>query len=530
MTAVSRRALLGMTATGLAAAAGVGVPFLRGVSGRSSTGLTLPSRAPVPRPFQRRLTVPPVLRPTRSDATTDHYDITQVVARAAILPGLSTPLWTYNGSFPGPTIRSRRGRAVQVRHTNRLPLPTVVHLHGGRTPHDSDGYPIDFVYPADMSYIAAHHSEKQMTAGHGPMMVMTGGDIREGHRTYVYPLDQRAATLWYHDHRMDFTGPSVWRGLAGFHLHADDEETALRLPGGDRDIPLMITDRSFDADGSLLYPSLDATLVNQPGVRGDYVAGVLGDVMLVNGTPWPVTTVQRGTYRLRFLNACNARRLSLRLDPPPPAGLTQIGTDAGLLAGPVQHDHLELAPAQRLDVLADFSAYDPGMRVTLVNDFDAGAMGQVMRFVVGDGRPEPFRVPDRLSTITPLRAAGAVVTRRFGFHAGDVNDRAGWLIGQAPFSSGDIAAHVRLGTTEIWQLRADFHHPVHLHGSPFQVLARGSDGPGPYDAGWKDTIDLRPGEQAEILIRFDGYPGKYVFHCHNLEHEDMAMMANFVAA
>ncbi|WP_285680453.1 multicopper oxidase domain-containing protein [Actinoplanes sp. NBRC 103695] len=122
-------------------------------------------------------------------------------------------------------------------------------------------------------------------------------------------------------------------------------------------------------------------------------------------------------------------------------------------------------------------------------------------------------------------ALDAVVTRRFGFRTGDGT----WLVSGEPFSPDTVAARVKLGTTELWQLNADFHHPVHIHLSPFQVLARGSGGPGPYDAGWKDTIDLRPGEQAKILIHFDGYPGKYVFHCHNLEHEDMAMMANFTA-
>ncbi|WP_246612380.1 multicopper oxidase family protein [Paractinoplanes bogorensis] len=505
MTTLSRRALLGMA--GLSAAAGIGIPLGRGLAAPTSTGQLLRSRAPRPPLFQRRLTVPPVLRPTRSAGDTDHYEIVQTAVRAEILPGLTTELWTYNGSFPGPTIHSTRGRTVRIRHVNRLPVPTVVHLHGGRTPAADDGYPIDFVHPLDMAQHVGHHM---------------GGDVSHGERTYTYPLDQRAATLWYHDHRMDFTGPSVWRGLAGFHLHHDDEEAALGLPAG---VPLMIADRSFDRDGSLLYPAR----AGGHGVTGDYVAGVLGDVMLVNGVPWPTHPVGRGTYRFRLLNAANARRLSVRLDPPPPTGLVRIGTDGGLLAAPIRHDHLELAPAQRFDILVDFSAYAPGTVVTMVNDFDIGAMGQIMRFVVGDERLAPFAVPDRLSTVTPPRASDAVVTRRFDFRTGEIAGHDGWLVGQQPFHPDVIAAHVKLGTVEIWQLNADFHHPVHLHLSPFQVLGRGSGGPGPYDAGWQDTIDLRPGEQAKILVHFDGYPGKYVFHCHNLEHEDMAMMANFVA-
>jgi spore coat protein A len=336
-----------------------------------------------------------------------------------------------------------------------------------------------------------------------------------GRRTYTYPLAQRAATLWYHDHRMDFTGPSVWRGLVGFHLVRDDEEDALNLP---RDLPLMITDRSFDADGSLMYPSADPML-RTPGVTDAYMAGVLGDVMLVNGTPWPVAQVDGTAYRLRILNGCNARRLDLRLDPGD--GLVQIGTDGGLLAAPLGHTHFELAPAQRLDAIVDFSDYRPGTNVTLYNDFDGGRMHEIMRFRVGD-RGARFTMPDRLSTIDPLPEP--VTTRTMHFARGDM----GWVINGEPFSTDTIAATPRLGTVEVWRLVTDFHHPVHLHLAPFQVLSRGLSGPGPFDAGWKDTIDLRPAEEAAIAIRFDGYQGKYVFHCHNLEHEDMAMMGNFV--
>jgi spore coat protein A len=326
---------------------------------------------------------------------------------------------------------------------------------------------------------------------------------------------------------MDFTGPSVWRGLAGFHIVRDEEEAALGLPSGRRELSLMIADRSFAADGSLLYPSVDNTLVNTPGVTGDYVAGVLGDTMLVNGTPWPVSDVDRAHYRFRFLNASNARRLSLRLDPAPPGGFVQVGTDGGLLADPISLDHIVMAPAQRFDVIVDFSRYKPGTEVTLYNDFDSGPMGRIMKFVVGDRDDDMFTMPTTLSTITPLLASDAAITRSFRFHAGDVHGMNGWLIGGQPFSQNKIDATVRLGTVEIWELYADFHHPVHIHLNPFQVLARGSDGPGQFDHGWKDTIDLSPGEQARIAIKFDGYRGKYVFHCHNLEHEDMAMMANF---
>jgi spore coat protein A len=369
--------------------------------------------------------------------------------------------------------------------------------------------------------------EAHMNMGRGGMAAAMVGDTSNGHRSYTYPLDQRASMLWYHDHRMDFTGPSVWRGLAGMHFVRDDEEDALRLPSGSRELPIMIMDRSFAANGSLYYPSVDGSLMTTPGVTPDFVAGVLGDAMLVNGTPWPLANVEGAKYRLRILNACNARRLDLRLDPQPDGQLTQIGSDGGLLAAPLRHDHFELAPAQRLDIIVDFAGYKPGTAVTLLNDFGDGNMSQIMRFIVGEKVGDSFIVPDKLSTIEPLAASQAVVTRTFHFRSGDVNHAKGWLIDGQPFSPDVIAASPKLGTVEVWRLTADFHHPVHIHLNPFQVLSRGIGGPSEFDAGWKDTIDLRPSEEAAIAIKFDGYVGKFVFHCHNLEHEDMAMMANF---
>jgi len=178
-------------------------------------------------------------------------------------------------------------------------------------------------------------------------------------------------------------------------------------------------------------------------------------------------------------------------------------------------------------VIVDFSSYQPGTRVTLFNDFGDGNMSQVMSFEIGQMAFRPFVLPDRLSDFETLSPAQAVVTRTFRFQTGDVNYERGWLIDGQPFSPTAIAAAAKLGTVEVWRLLADFHHPVHLHLNPFQVLSRGIGGPGAFDAGWKDTIDLRPSEEASIAIRFDGYAGKYVFHCHNLEHEDVSMMANF---
>jgi spore coat protein A len=335
---------------------------------------------------------------------------------------------------------------------------------------------------------------------------------------------------------MDFTGPQVYKGLAGFHLVRDAAEDALPLPEGERDIPLMICDRSFAADGSFAYPALDATLRGKPGVTEDYKSGVLGDVNLVNGAAWPFLEVTNTRYRFRLLNAANARRYRLALDPPPPAGPTfvQVGADVGLLGQPVAHERIEIGPAERFDVVIDFSAYPVGTQVTLVNRYVEGAMSRVMRFHVVREARDDSAVPPRLVEFERLPRSSATVTREFRF----AQEGAGgmWTINGKPFDPQRIDARPRLGATEIWRITSSQDHPFHLHLAHFQVLGcgrrivgiGGADGkPGPYDAGWKDTVYVPSSEQVEIIARFDGYRGKYVFHCHNLEHEDMMMMANF---
>jgi spore coat protein A len=496
-------------------AAGIAGP--RWFGRAAATGELLTSSVPLPTPFQVPLPIPAVLAPVARDADADRYEIVQRQAVAEILPGLRTPIWGYQGTFPGPTIESRAGRTAIVRHRNELPVPTVVHLHGGRTPPEHDGYTTDLVLPAHGTHPPRGH-------WHDPAATIT-----RGVRDYVYPLRQKAATLWYHDHRMDFTGPAVYRGLAGFHLVRDDEEDALPLPRGERELPLMITDRAFAEDGSMHYPSLDRTLATLPGVEDAYLEGVLGDVILVNGAPWPVAEVSATRHRLRVLNASNARRYDLALAPPPPGGpaFTQIGSDQGLLDTPRGHDHLPIAPAERYDVVVDFGAYPVGTEVTLVNRYGTGSTTRVMRFRVTRRATEDSHVPDRLGDTEPLDRAQARVTRDFSFRGGRVGDRHGWTINGQPYAPTRIDARPRLGDVEIWRFVADLHHPIHLHLVAFHILSRGGREPGPHDVGRKDTVDLRPGEAVEVITRFDGYRGRYMFHCHNLEHEDMGMMANF---
>jgi spore coat protein A len=482
------------------------------------TAVLLPSATPLPERFTVPFVVPPVKRPIAREAGLTTYEIVQRTARAEILPGLSTEIMGYDGLLPGPTIRARRGERVRITHRNRLTVPTVVHLHGGHTPADSDGYPIDLVLP-----------EIEGGAHHGGLHTDETGVITKGSRTYDYPNDQPAATLWYHDHRMDFTGPQVWRGLAGLHLITDEVEEALDLPGGDRDIPLMIMDRSFGADGSLRYPALDPELADPPGVYGDYVAGVLGDVILVNGRPWPELEVDAVRYRFRIVNASNARRYRLALDPPPPSGpsFVQIGSDGGLLDAPVGHDAIQLAAAERFDVVVDFGAYPVGSAITVTNALGVGSTDAVLRFRVVRAARETSRVPARLAEIEPLVPAPGATVREWRFSRGGAGGPAHWVINGLAFDPSRMDARPRLGEVEIWRFQTDLHHPVHVHLSPFQVRRRGNRGPGEWDRGWKDTIDLAPLETAEVAIRFDDHLGRFLLHCHNLEHEDMMMMSAF---
>lgn len=483
----------------LAGAGAAGIGAMLGGCGvfRQQTGEAISTVAPLPEPFTVPLPLPTRARPIRSTADTDYFELTQRRAEVEILPGLRTPILGYDGEYPGPTIVSTVGRRTVVNHVNELSVPSVVHLHGGHTPASSDGFPTDVVPPG-------------------------------GERAYDYPMRQRAATLWYHDHRMDFTGPAVYRGLAGFHLVHDPDEHRLGLPAGDRDVPLMIADRSFDEDGSLRYPAIDPSMTGQPGVEAAYLEGVLGDVVLVNGAPWPRFEVEAVRHRLRLLNGSNARRYELVLSPGADgAAFTQIGSDGGLLAAPVERGGIVLAPGERVDVVVDFSRYPAGTEVTMRNRLGTGSTADVMRFVVTRTAADDSTVPATLGEIEPYDRAAAVVRREFRFTRGAGGHRAGgWVINKERYDPLRVDADPTLGALELWRFGTDVHHPVHLHLDPFQVVRRGARGPGPSDAGWKDTVDVRPGEVVEVLVRFTDYAGLYVMHCHNLEHEDMMMMAN----
>jgi spore coat protein A len=447
----------------------------------------------IPR-FQLPLLVPPILQPVRTDAHTDFYEITQREAQVNILPGKFTTIWGYDGLFPGPTIKAKRDRSVVIRYTNRLTVPTSVHLHGASTASEFDGFPTDVMLPGES-------------------------------KTYVYENKRRAATLWYHDHAMDHTARNIYQGLAGLYLIEDDTESALCLPSGSSDIPLIIQDRIIDEDGSLKYA---AGLGNQTGVKGNAI--------LVNGQPWPELKVAARKYRFRILNASNSTPYRLALSSG--QSFIQIGTDGGLLPAPVFCSAIPLAMAERIEVVIDFSMYPPGTQILLQNLNGRGPLAEVMRFDVMNREQDDSMVPPRLSPLELLDERAAVRTRTFVFASSLVFGipPLDWTINEKRFSPEHPIVEPLLGDVEIWHFVNRnpktlgifaMLHPVHVHLVNFQILTRNGGPPRPFEGGWKDTVALEEGEDARVIMKFENYRGRYLIHCHNLEHEDHSMMARF---
>ena len=440
------------------------------------------------RKFRSPLPIPPVLQPVRSDGTADYYEIAQCEASVEILPGIRTRIWGYNGLFPGPTIEAGRGRTTVVTHKNDLGVPTVAHLHGGVTRPESDGFPTDTVAPGQAR---AHH----------------------------YGNTGRPATLWYHDHSWTGTGRNLYMGLAGFYLLKEESEVEERLPHGPYDIPLMLQDRAFTADGELSY--------SHQGHRG-----AEGRVILVNGAPWPVLEVAARKYRFRILNASNATPVRLALSSHQP--LIQIGADQGLLATPTILSTIGLAMAERVEVVIDFSVYPVGTRIVLQNRRGGGGLRELMRFDVVRTERDSSGVPSRLAKFEPIERSQAIRTRSFVFGGRptlDVPPGVQWVINGEPFNPMRVDADPGLGDIEVWRfvnrgfLSRTMMHPVHTHLVPFQILSRNGRMPLRQERGWKDTVSIDDGEEVEVILHWTGYRGRYLLHCHNLEHEDHSMMA-----
>jgi FtsP/CotA-like multicopper oxidase with cupredoxin domain len=429
-------------------------------------------------PFQVDLPMMPELVPVKSTKTTDYYEVAIREGLADILPGFQTPIYGYEGIYPGPTIHARKGRTAIVKQTNTLPFESNVHLHGGYVPSQFDGHPMD-VIPAGASF------------------------------EYRYPNDQDGAYLWYHDHAHGRTARTIHYGLVGTYVLHDDQEEELELPTGEYDIPLVIQDHAFNRDGSFRYAE-------------NVDVGFFGDTILVNGAVAPRMRVERRKYRFRILNAGNARGYRLALGRG--REMVQIASDGGLLERPVRRREIPIFPAERVEFVIDFGEFTSGSQLVLRNLDGEASTSAVMRFdVERGGGAEDFRVPKRLAR---LRRLPPPTARRRIELALVSTSGVQWQLNGKGYDPLRTDFRPRLGSSEIWQYTnaSNRVHPMHLHGFLFRVLERSSGVVDRADRGWKDTIAVQPNERVEIQPWFGPYAGKFVFHCHNLEHGDKAMM------
>ncbi|MDG4825107.1 multicopper oxidase domain-containing protein [Asanoa sp. WMMD1127] len=478
---VSRRdAILNVTA-GLAGLVAGGASAARATAAEAATAPAHPPhsgpRRPSGRavePFSVRMPVPQVLRPQSVRGDTDFYLMTSRKARIEILPGTRTEMLTYAGMFPGPTFRVRAGRKAVVRHTNDLDMATSVHVHGGCTPASSDGFPTD---------------------------TLESGSSRN----YTYPNQQRAATLWYHDHAHHMEAEHVFRGLAGVYLIEDPDEAELRLPSGDHDVPIMLRDARFDEKARLVFEPHD--FQNRT-------------MILANGRPSPYFPVAARRYRLRFVNAANLRTFTLRLGRD--TEVAQIASDGGLLRAPAAVRSWRMTPGERVEVVVDFGRFPVGSQVFLTD----AEVGPVLRFDVTRASADTSRVPDRLSTIPALPAATG--KRRIVLSFDRSSGR--FLINGRQFDANRVDAQIKLGTTEVWTVTNDrsgfaVPHNFHAHLVQFRILDRNGRPPAAGEAGVKDTVAVAPGETVRLQATFGPHTGNYVYHCHMIDHSSTGMMA-----
>lgn len=437
------------------------------------------------RPFRVPLAIPRVMRPTRRLKDRDIYEVTMRKARSEILPGKLTRTWTFGGHFPGPTIRATRGREIVIRRRNALDVPTTTHLHGGEVPWRSDGH---------------------------PSLAIAPGQTYE----YVYPNQQEASTLWYHDHLCKETSKNNYMGLSGLYIIDDPAEDELNLPRGRYDIPLVLQDRSFKRDGSFDFK--------------DRVNQILGDVYLVNGRPMPYLQVANRKYRFRILNGSHSRGYQLSLDSNEP--LVQIGSDQGLLAAPTPAATIPIWPAERVEIVVDFSKYPVGSKIVLrdlADPADPATAKPIMAFIVDREEDDTSSVPPTLRQIERLLPGPDTVEREFVLTQ---NSAGRWVINGKPFDAGRIDIRPRLGDTEIWTFAnsSAMTHPMHIHLVRFQILDRGNLQMSPGELGWKDTVRVDPSTRVRVIMRFEGFAGRYMYHCHNLAHEDHSMMGQMLVA
>lgn len=495
--------------------------------------------------FQQKLFIPVGSGPFGVLDVAGPLKIRATAASFPLLPGRESPFLLYQTeqagkTYQNPILRIESGARFTASLDNALQEPTIIHWHGLHTPAAMDGHPASTIGPG-------------------------------GRYAYDFKVNNRGGTYWYHTHAHELTAEQAYHGLASFFLVDDDDQRrvskALDMQLGVTDLPLVIQDKQFDAQGKLLY---------KPGAH-EAMMGWLGDIVLANLTPNAVQTVTPRTYRLRLLNGSNARIYRLAFVKENKAlDFTVIGTDGGLIERPETVSEAFLAPGERLDVLFDAGQARPGEDIFLRSlTFDAMenegpaagpggmpgmsgmGMGQMMasmsssrlplglefnilKLSVTAGERVVAKLPATLSQVKPIPTEGAT-QRKIELSMGQMR----FLINGYTFRMDEIAFDVKRGAVEIWSISnpaLGMPHPMHIHGFSFQVLerigsppqiaamARFGQGRTVSDLGWKDTVLVWPGETVRVAIDFaHDYPGDqtYVFHCHNLEHEDGGMMINF---
>lgn len=484
--------------------------------------------------FINPLNIPPLLEGTPK-AGRKHYDLTAQAGRTEFFEGVTTSTIGVNGPYLGPTVKFHAGDKVTMNVTNRLNGDTTLHWHGLHLPAAADG---------------------------GPHQVIRPGETWSPE----FEIKQKAAQFWYHSHQLRKTGEQVNLGLAGLILVEDDEASALDLPKayGIDDIPLVIQDRRFRADGSLAYAES----------MHDIMAGFKGDTILVNGTLRPHLQLHRKVTRLRLLNGSNSRIYNFGFDDA--RRFVQIASDGSLLARPVSRKRLRLAPGERAEIVVDFEPDSSAMLMSYPDEARGrGMMGPMMGRMAGNnetfailklsaGRIEgaALKLPEILIDVPNWDEAHAERIRRFeltmGMMGGMMGGRGmmgGGMGGRGMMGGGGmrgrgmmggamgingrsmemsrIDERVPLGAVEVWSISnpTPLAHPFHIHDIQFRILDRNGRRSGAHEAGLKDTVLVDPGETVRVITQFADYADEkkpYMYHCHILEHEDAGMMGQFV--
>ena len=428
------------------------------------------------------------------------YDLTLQKGTHQFYEGVNTPTWGANGSYLGPTIRLKNGDAVDIKYTNKLGENTTIHGHGMHLPAKMDG---------------------------GAHQVIKAGESW----TSSYTVKQHACTNWYHPHLMGKTAQHVMNGLAGLIIIDDDNSEALDLPKtyGVDDIPLIIQDRSFNSDGSFKYNPSNMQIM----------MGWKGDTFIVNGGIKPYVDVEAKQIRFRILNGSNSRIYNFAFASG--KSFKQIATDNSFLESPVELTQLSLSPAERAEIVVDFSA-DKG-KSEIFKDKSSGA--ELFKVNINKTATQTTNLATTLVSLPALNPADAVNTRSFDLGGMGGMRGMGGGMGGGPSAmlkingkSMDMAVineTVPLNAIEIWEVRNNMRmdHNFHIHATHFQLLERNgkASNVAENEKGFKDTVHVPPNESVKFIVKMTDYSdasSPYMYHCHLLEHEDAGMMGQFV--